>query len=135
MTLGIIPRSYENEFLPKDDGYRTWRDVINWCRKRTRNLQHRAYADLVRHPRSPVAKGSMHAFHDAMPGPSDGDVDVAKSQAPESRATDSGAPTWASDLINAVRDLKSSTAPPPPRPHGTARPKRDVRPGGRDAKA
>ena len=135
MTLGIIPRSYEDELLPKDDEYRTWRDVVNWCRKRTRNLQHRAYADLVRHPRSPAVKGNMHAFHAALPRPSDGDIDVAKSPAPESRATDSGAPTWAIDLINAVRDLRSSTAPPPPRPHGAARPTRDVKPGGRDAKA
>ena len=62
MTLGIIPRSFEDELMPKEAEYPTWRSVIVYCRKRTRNLQHRAYADLVRHPKAPTVKHSVHAL-------------------------------------------------------------------------
>ena len=61
MTLGIIPRSYEDELLPKESEYPSWRSILVYCRKRTRKIQHRAYADSVRHPKSPTVKHSVHS--------------------------------------------------------------------------
>ena len=61
MTLGIIPRSHEDELLHREREYPTWRDVLIYCRKRTRELRHKAYADLLRHPKPPtVPKQAIH---------------------------------------------------------------------------
>ena len=120
MTLGVIPKSYEDELMHKEVEYPTWRSVISYCTKRTRTLQHRAYADLVRHPRSPSVKGSMHAFA-GMPKPSDGDVQ----DSPHTEEAAQAPPSWASDLINAVRELRGARSPPPPpAPAGGVRPPR-----------
>ena len=47
MTLGVIPKSYEDEFMHEEVGYPNWRSVISYCTRFTRPLQHRAYADLL----------------------------------------------------------------------------------------
>ena len=112
MTLGIIPRSFEDELMPKEAEYPTWRSVIVYCRKRTRNLQHRAYADLVRHPKAPTVKHSVHAFK--TPQAPEAETPVVNEVAKTTEA-----PPWVADLINAVRDVR---APPHPNPHAAARP-------------
>ena len=124
MTLGIIPSAFEDELLPKEVEYPTWRSILVFCRKRTRHLQHREYADLVRHPKSPSVKHSVHAFNSPGPHPSDADI---PSSTRNGAVPSNGAPSWATDLINAVRDMRSASHaathfPPPPAPHGAARP-------------
>ena len=53
MTLGIVPKSFEDDLIHKDKEHPTWRHIISYCRQRTRHIQHRAYADLVRNPKGP----------------------------------------------------------------------------------
>ena len=127
MTLGIIPRSFEDELMPKEAEYPTWRSVIVYCRKRTRNLQHRAYADLVRHPKAPTVKHSVHALKTPQ-------VPEAESAVVNEVAKTDEAPSWVKDLINAVRDVRTA---PPPAPHSAARPlkpgaKAVAKPGGKN---
>ena len=127
MTLGVIPKSYEDELMHKEVEYPNWRSVISYCTKRTRTLQHRAYADLVRHPRSATVKGSMHAFN-GMPRPSDGDIQTP----PHSEEAAQAPPSWASDLINAVRELRGARSPtPPPAPNGVRPPRAVAKAGAR----
>ena len=123
MTLGIIPRAFEDGLLLKDVEYPTWRSIAVYCRARTKNLQHRAYADLIRHPKSPTVKHAVNSFSAQPPHPSDADIPMSASATPSS-----GAPGWANELINAVRDLRSFKAQPPPAPHGAARAKAKARP-------
>ena len=105
MTLGVIPKSFEDELMHKEAEYPTWRSLLVYCRVRTRNIQHRAYEDLVRHPTSPTVRGSVHSFQARPPHPSDGDVQIAEDAAVPAVPKP---PTWASDLINAVRELRGS---------------------------
>ena len=126
MTLGVVPRSVEDELIHKDQEYPTWRHVISYCRKRTRQLQHRAYADLVRHPRAPNVKGYVNHLGSQGPAVSDADVPVTPTT-----VTENERPAWVGDLINAVTAMKR--APPPPAPNGArvARPKAKAKAGAR----
>ena len=125
MTLGVIPKSFEDELIHKVKEYPTWRSLLDYCRTRTRELKHRTYADLIRKPKPPTIEG-LHAFQSQEPLPSDGDI------VPSTPAAASAAPTWANDLINAVKDLKVIARPKPkPKPKAKAAAGRFVWPNGK----
>ena len=116
MILDIIPEKMKDEIIHKDAEYPTYQSILRFCRKRTIHLRHREFAELARNPKGPnVPRGHLNHFE--MPGngafgdyqPPGAEVGIEGPSMQEQQSSQAGqqsaAPSWAQDLLNAVRAI------------------------------
>ena len=122
MVFNIIPKTFEDELLTKPELTRSYHDIIKWCRQKCQILRTRELADFTRRPtgHSSHAKALRQQLPPMRGGwleePGDEDDSPTKEPSPSAEI-----PEWAKGIVAA---FQASKAPPPPKPTGDPRKKK-----------